>query len=50
MVGRVEYMAMAQDMRTLHDLEGPVEGEQIQLAVLAVTCCLITMIRQSTKR
>ena len=46
----MEYMAMAQDIRTLHDLEGPVEGEQIQLAVLAVTWCLINMILQSIKR
>ena len=35
MVGRVENMAMAQDMRTLHELVVPVEGEQSQLPVFA---------------
>ena len=35
-MGRVENMAMAQDMRTLHELVVPVEGEQSQLPVYLV--------------
>ena len=35
----VEYMAiaMAQDMRILHELWGPVDGEQSQVPVFAAT-------------
>ena len=41
MVGRVENMAMAQDMRTLHELVVPVEGEQSQLPVYLVHLMLL---------
>ena len=34
MGGRVEKMAMAQDMRTFHDLVVPIESEQSQLCLL----------------
>ena len=41
MVGRLENMAMAQDMRILHDLVVLVEGEQSQLPVNMVHLMLL---------
>ena len=41
-------MAMAQDMRTLHELVVPVDSEQSQLPVFSVKNCSVNLMLQYT--
>ena len=47
-VGRVEYMAKAQDIKICHELVGQVEVEQSQLPVFGGTYFLINGMLQYT--